>query len=553
MRTAPRRRFRMAAILVLGAGFLGAFTGAAADEMDGGLAGERIRAHIEFLADDHLRGRQPGTPGYDIAANYVASQFRQLGLEPAGGDGDYLQPVPLRQAWQVPDSAEFHYERDGERRAFRFVEEYFIGASRAYEESEVRAPLVFAGYGIDAPPLGHTDYADLDAEGKVVVILAGQPADFPSEEGAHFSSGREKIRAAAAAGAVGMIQVYTPRSERRFAWDRLETLVGMPSMGWLDGDGAVFGAPLQLRGGAFLHYDAAAELFEGAPASLEEVLALDEAAEPLPAFPLPGEVFLSQRSRHEVISSPNVAALLPGSDPLLADETVVYTAHLDHIGVLPGDDHEDAINNGAMDNAAGIAVMLETARRFIEKGAPRRSVLFLAVTAEEKGLVGSEYFAHHPTVAPGSMVGVVNLDMPVLVYDFADVIAFGAGHSSLGAVVEAAAASEDTALTPDPWPEQNIFVRSDHYRFVQQGIPSVFLVTGVNTRDGASTGEGMTIADKFRQEHYHQPSDESSLPIDYAAAARFTRINHRIGELIANDPERPRWNEGDFFGETFSP
>ncbi len=525
----------------------------AAAEAPGGLSGERIRAHIEFLADDTLAGRQPGTPGYDIAANYVASQFRQLGLAPAGGGDSYLQAVPLREAFQIPGSARLSHHREGATREFVFVEEFFTGASRAFEDSGVRAPLVFVGYGISAPALDHDDYAGIDVEGRIVVAFAGQPASFPSEEGAHFSSRTQKQRAAEAAGAVGAIQIYTPRAAQRFAWDRLESVVGAPAMGWLDAQGEVHGESEQIRGGALLHHEAADVLFEGAPLALAELIALDEAAEPLPVFALAGEAEFAQRSTHENITSPNVAALLPGADPLLGDEVVVYTAHLDHIGVLPGEGHEDAINNGALDNAAGIAVMLETARRFTEDEPPRRSVLFLAVTAEEKGLVGSEYFAHNPTVPREDLVAVVNLDMPMLLYDFADVIAFGASHSSLGEVVEVAAAAEDTALTPDPWPEQNIFVRSDHYRFVEQGIPSIFLVTGVNTRGGETVGEGMSIAMKFREDHYHRPSDEPTLPIDYAAATRFVRINHGIGERIANTAARPTWHEGDFFGETFSP
>lgn len=269
----------------------------------------------------------------------------------------------------------------------------------------------------------------------------------------------------------------------------------------------------------------------------------------MPAFPLPGQVKMSQVSRHETISSPNVAALLPGRDPLLNAEVIVYTAHLDHIGELHGDGHADAINNGALDNASGIAVMLETARLFTEGEAPRRSVLFLAVTAEEKGLVGSQYFARHPTVGGDSLAGVINLDMPLLLYDFGDVIAFGAQHSTLGAAVQQAADEAGVALTPDPFPEQNIFVRSDHYRFVQQGVPAIFLVTGMQSRDGSV--DTRPIFEGFLQDHYHKPSDEASLPIDYGAAARFTRINTRIGLIIANQLERPRWHEGDFFGETF--
>jgi Zn-dependent M28 family amino/carboxypeptidase len=509
----------------------------------------RLEAHITFLADDLLRGRQPGTEGYDIAAAYVASQFRQMGLRPAGVEGSYFQPVPLRRAWLDEGSATVELLRGEQARSFRFVEEFYRGASLAHARSDVRAGMVFAGYGIDAPALEYNDFDGIDVTGKVMVVLMGQPLDFPSEEGAHFSSGREIFKNAVSRGAVGVIMIHTPRTEHRFAWNRVESLVGTPSMGWLQQDGKVFADFEQLLGGAMVNSAAAAALFEGAGHSLAELLEKDAAGEPVPGFELPGEIRMSQSSRHESISSPNVAAYLPGGDPLLGDEFLVYTAHLDHIGELSATDHEDRINNGALDNASGVSVMLETARLFAQGEPARRSVLFLAVTAEEKGLVGSEYFAQNPTVPLEQLAGVVNLDMPLLLYDFGDVIAFGAEHSTIGDAVQQAADRAGVALTPDPFPEQNIFVRSDHYRFVQQGVPAVFLVTGVNSADG--TTDTQAIFEGFLKDHYHTPSDDLALPINYRAAARFTRVNFGIGDIIANQLERPRWREGDFFGDTF--
>ncbi|MEE4217621.1 MAG: M28 family metallopeptidase [Xanthomonadales bacterium] len=510
----------------------------------------RLEAHITFLADDLLRGRQPGTAGYDIAAAYVASQFRQMGLQAAGDEGGYLQNVPLRSARLDEGSARMSLERNGEVRDFRFVDEFYTGPNKAHRQSALNAGMVFAGYGIHAPALDYSDYEGLDVEGKVVVIFRGMPLDFPSEEGAHFSSGREITYNAIERGAIGLVSVYTPRAENRFAWKRLESMVGTPSMGWLDGEGEVFPDTSPLQGNVMVHYSAADVLFQESEYSLEDLLERDEAGEALPGFELQGTLSLGQSSSHENISSKNVVAYLPGSDPLLNGEFVVYTAHLDHIGELHGNDHDDAINNGALDNASGISVMLETARLFSAKEPPRRSVLFLAVTAEEKGLVGSGYFAHHPTVPVERMAGLVNLDMPLLLYDFGDVIAFGAEHSTMGDVVESAAGEFGVKLTPDPFPEQNIFVRSDHYRFVQQGVPSVFLVTGTTMMDG--TADAQAIFEAFLKDHYHTPSDDLDLPINYGAAARFTRINTRIGEIIGNQPERPMWREGDFFGETFS-
>ncbi len=538
--------FAVATLLLLG----GMNSPSGADDSNP-LLKSRLEAHITFLADDLLRGRQPGTPGYDVAARYVASHFAQLGLLPAGEQSGWYQQVPLRRTRMVDDSAVLGVDVDGQVRRFSFVEEFYSGPDITSEHNEVRAPAVFAGYGIDAPELEYSDYDGLDVHGKIVVILSGQPANFPSEEGAHFASYREKDRAAVAHGAVGLVRIHTPRRDRRVAWDRYASRVGTPGMGWIDTDGQPFAGFPELRTNAILHHSAGAELFAGTAHSLEELITLDEAGEPLPGFALDAVLFASQRAQHDLLTSPNVVGLLPGQDPLLAGEYLVYTAHLDHIGELHAKEGvEDVINNGALDNASGIAVMLETARLLSQGPAPRRSILFIAVTAEEKGLVGSEYFAQNPTVPATAMVGAINLDMPLLLYEFGDVIAFGAEHSTLGEVVEEAAGEFGVTLSPDPMPEENIFVRSDHYRFVQQGIPAIFLVTGPKAMDGVTDTAPMFQG--FLQKHYHQPSDDLNLPIDYTAAERFTLINARVGEVVANQAARPAWREGSFFGNTYS-
>ncbi|MBT8062625.1 MAG: M28 family peptidase [Xanthomonadales bacterium] len=509
----------------------------------------RLRAHIEFLASDKLAGREPGTAGYDIAADYVASQFRQVGLQAAGDNGSYFQQVPLRSAVLKNSSARLHYSSGRKSRDFRFVKDFFMGPDVAQSESKISGELVFAGYGIEAPELDYNDFASIDVTGKIIVVLAGQPLDFPSEEGAHFGSGREKRAAWARNGAIGAIVISTPRRQRRSAWERVQLRVGKPSMKWLQPDGRPFPDNGSVAASASLHHEPARVLFESAPFSLDELIELDESGQGLPVFELEGEISMAQQSVHRELTSPNVVGVLPGTDPTLSDEYVVYIGHLDHIGELAGEGHADKINNGALDNASGISVMIETARMFASNGAPRRSLMFLALTAEEKGLVGSEYFANYPTIPKQSMAAVINLDMPVLLYEFGDVIAFGAEHSTLKGAFEQAAGEFGVSLTPDPFPEQNIFVRSDHYRFVQQGIPSVFLVTGPSSLD--NNIDTKPIYEGFLKEHYHRVSDDLNLPINYTAAARFTRINARAGALTANQAERPRWLEGDFFGDTF--
>jgi len=274
---------------------------------------------------------------------------------------------------------------------------------------------------------------------------------------------------------------------------------------------------------------------------------LDEAARPGArprGFALRQRARVTQPAATETrFSSPNVIAVLPGTDPALANEYVLLMAHLDHIGIRERGDG-DRIRNGAMDNASGIATLLEVARTMSRpENRPRRPVLIAAVTAEEKGLLGADFLARNPVV-DGRVVGVVNLDMPVLTYNFQDVIAFGAEHSTMGPTVARAAARMGVGLIPDPLPEQGLFTRSDHYRFVQQGVPSVFLMTGFG-------GEGRERFTHFLATNYHQPSDDLSLPFNWEAAARFARLNYLIAREIADAPEAPLWYADSFFGTAF--
>ena len=509
-----------------------------------------IDAHIRYLASDLMEGREAGTRGYDLAAGYIASQFRLLGLRPAGSDTDYFQEVPLQAHWVVRDGARMIVRPERGGRVTRLVlgEDFVVSSSPTRAASTVTAPAVFVGYGVDAPAFKHDDYAGLDVTGKIVVLLAGYPSAFPSEEGAHYGSSREKARAAAARGAIGMVTLYTRRYESVYPWQRAVSTLDSMSMTWI-GESGPFAAAPGIRATAMMSPTDGAVLFEGAERSYEQVR--EEASKGAPrGFPLAVSLEIAQASRQERRASANVAGVLAGSDPKLRDEYVVMVGHLDHEGI-GAPVNGDRIYNGALDNAAGIAGLLEAARALADAPtAPRRSILFLAVTAEEKGLLGSEYFALHPTVPRDRIVAAVNLDMPVLLYDFTDVIAFGAEHSTLKGIVESALAGMDLALTPDPMPEQAVFTRSDHYRFVQQGIPSIFLSTGWNT--AAGKGEGGKAFQRFLETNYHQPSDDLRQPIDVEAGAKFARVNYEILKAIANADARPAWNEGDFFGALFA-
>lgn len=515
---------------------------------------QAIEAHMQFLASDELAGRDTGSKEHEIASLYIATQLQALGLTPAGDNGSFFQRVPMRKARLAQDSAKFTLHVDGKDTELSYPKAFFTGPSMQYPQTEVTAPLVFAGYGLVSKEFALDDYANLDVKGKIVVLLTGRPDSLPSEEAAHLNSLKTKL--AAERGAVGIITIHTPKQEKTRPYATSLLYLNTPSMEWLHADGTPADSYPDLKAGAYVHPDAAAALFAKAPQSLADIFAqLDNKQNPA-GFELGVSASLSRSSTHEQISSPNVIAMLPGSDPVLKDEYVVITAHSDHIGLANDLRTDDKINNGAMDNAAGVSILLETARLFAQlPQAPKRSILFVVVTGEEKGLLGADYFANNPTKPIDKLVANVNLDMPVLLYPFADMVAFGANHSSLGKVVERAAAKEGIAISPDPMPEQAIFTRSDHYTLVKKGVPAVFLMTGFKSQDPKQ--DGGKIWGSFFAKHYHKPSDDiPSLIKDYGAirydaGAVFANINYNIALDIANTQQRPYWLKQSFFNGVF--
>ncbi|MBU2883807.1 M28 family peptidase [Psychrosphaera sp. B3R10] len=508
-----------------------------------------IRAHLEFLADDLLEGRDTGSRGYELAAHYVEKEFTKIGLSPAGDEGSFQQRVPFRKTYLNQQTTNAVIEIDGKKVTLDYPEQYMMGGSANSAHTAVSAKAVFVGYGLVAEEFDYNDYEGLDVKGKIVVSLSGRPTSWPSEEGAHLASSKEKKRYAAERGAVGFVTLHTPKREKVRSYTTSLNYLRVPSMKWLNSNNEPFGEYKQLKGGAYFNLSAGKVLFENAEQSLEEIFQLDTDDKPIKGFPLNATLSLAKDSRHEEVSAPNIIAVLPGSDPKLKDEYVVFTAHLDHIGFALDVTKKDRINNGAMDNASGVSVLLETAR-VLSKSNPRRSILFTVVAAEEKGLLGANYFTNNPTIPLNQMVANINLDMPVLLYDFADIIAFGANHSTMGDIVEQAAGQLGIGLSPDPMPQQAIFTRSDHYNFVKKGIPSVFLMTGFKSKTEGEDG-GKVWGDFFAN-HYHQPSDSLDLPINYNAAEMFADVNIRIGLAVANSDDKPKWLPESFFGRTFS-
>ncbi|WP_242148546.1 M28 family peptidase [Sphingomonas sp. BAUL-RG-20F-R05-02] len=491
-----------------------------------------MKAHVMFLASDALRGREAGTPEYRIAAEYVASRFFAAGLKPAGDKGGYLQSVPLLR-YQPADHGDLVLTaKGGAPMPLVFGRDFVPGAVPGKPQFALDAPVVFVGQGIVAPKYKRNDYAGVDVRGKIVAFLGETPTSFQSEERAHFASPATRTTIAAEHGAVGAILIE-PGSVSEAGWDRARMTWAYP-----DGTGHVAGVPLI----ATVSGAGASKLFAQARAPWEKIAPrADDPTAIFKAEQLPSVLTVALKTSSEPLESANVAGLLPGTDPTLSREVVVLSAHLDHLGVGPPV-NGDSIYNGAEDNAVGIAALIEAAKRFRASDMPtRRSILFLAVTAEEEGLIGSDYFARHPTMPAAKIVADVNFDMPILSYAFQDMTVFGANRSSLGPIVAQAVAALGVTMSLDPDPAEGFFVRSDHYRFVQQGIPSVFLWPG-------QAGPGKAAFENFLKHRYHQPSDDLSQPIDWAQGLRFVAANCAITRAIADAPDRPRWNKGDFFG-----
>lgn len=510
---------------------------------------DAIKAHIDFLADDRIEGRETGSRGYDIAASYVAAQFAQYGVAPKGDKGSYLQHVPLRSATAVADSAVAELISGPDTERLVAGTDFVMGTRVGESPAAKAAPLMFIGYGIRSKEMQHDDYQAADVKGKIVVMLQGAPSRFPSDVGAHLGSTREKVKLAAQMGAQGVVVVWTPKSEKATPFASLKRNLGFPAMSWIDASGKPDGSFPALQDSVIVSIDGAKKLFAKAGTKLEDIYAAAEANRPLAALDLKQSLRASQSATRRDTRSSNVIGMIPGSDPRLKNEYVVFSAHLDHLGAVP-EKSGDNIYNGAMDNASGVAILIEMARMFSALPVkPKRSVLFIALTGEEKGLLGSDYFASNPTVPQKDIVANVNLDMPLLNYDFSSVVAMGAEHSSLGTAVSNAVKKVGVKLGPDPWPEQAIFVRSDHYSFVRQGIPSIMLVTGQTSfskDENAAQQWG-----EFFAKRYHKPNDDLEQPFNFDAAIRFAKVNYSLALEVANAKERPVWNKGDFFGDTF--
>jgi len=510
---------------------------------------EAIEQHIRVLADDNLEGRAPGTEGFEGASLYVESELQKLGLTPMGSDGTFRQPVPLQESIVNEPESGLSMMVNNQAKVFSYAEDFTLSPNASETEVTVTGEVVFVGYGVSAPELGYDDYADIDITGKIVLYLSGSPAMLPSTQRAYYSSGAVKSQEASERGAVGIMS-FTYPEDPRFRWEVGVARSRRGGFAWLDENGSPRGRneDSPILGSANLNHSLATALFENSSVPIEA--AFSAAAKNTPqAFDLDASVTMKTNSRHRMVSSHNLIAKLDGADPELKEEHVVYVAHIDHFGIGAPDENGDDIYNGAHDNASGTSIVLEVARAYSElANAPRRSILFLFVTAEEWGLLGSDYFVNYPTVPKSSLVANMSLDMPFLYHPLLDIVPYGAEHSSLNEAITAATDHMGIEIGPDPIPEQVLFIRSDHYSFVRQGIPALFIKSGFETGDER---DGGAMNSAFRTERYHTPNDEIEQGFDFGAGVSHAQVNFLTGYYVAMEDNRPTWNEGDFFGKIF--
>jgi Zn-dependent M28 family amino/carboxypeptidase len=498
--------------------------------------GQSWWGYVKVLAADDMEGRETGSAGLRKASTYVVEQLKQSGLEPAGTNGFY-QPVKFLSRQIEESESSLALVRNRKAQPLVLGEDAMFSTRFGLLPS-VNAPLVFCGYGLRIPETKYDDFAGLDVKGKVIVYIAGSPADVPSALSAHYQSSGERARTLREIGALGFIAIPNPAS-MDIPWSRMKLSRTRPSM--------VLAEPAlddtqSVQLAVTFNPANAEKLFAGSGHTFADLAALAKDRKPLPHFPLADSVQAKATVLQKDVESDNIVAKLPGSDPRLQSEYVVLSAHLDHVGV--GEPiNGDKIYNGAMDNGSGSALLLDIATAMhTSKTKPKRSILFLFVTAEEKGLLGSKYFANHPTVPKSSIVADLNTDMFLPIVPLKVLTVLGLNESDLGNDVREVAKQLGVQVQPDPQPLRNSFVRSDQYSFIRQGVPS--LAMGV----GAVKDSPESVAQKkWLTERYHAPSDDLNQPVDLAAAGKFEDVMMALALKVANAPEPPQWKSDSFF------
>ena len=532
---------------------------ATAQSPDFAAEGKAWWAHVQVLADDKLEGRNVGTPGYDKAVDYVESQFKALGLKPAGTSG-FRQPIKFENRSFGNAQPQLALVREGKEESLAVGQDASLNA-RGELDGSLEAGMVFVGYGLSVPEAGWDDLAGVNLRGKIAVYMnAFPPINVSDNVKSHANTADERWAAAKLAGAVGIASMPIPAVAAAAAPTPPAAAPPPPAgtapnvVTGIRGSSTTAPAPVvvladrdvqNLSGqkvSLAITQRGAQRLFAGAAHTLADIGQLARDGKPLPRFDLPGRLKVQAAVTRETFEASNVAGLFEGSDATLKSEVVVMTSHLDHVGIGRAV-NGDSLYNGAMDDASGVASMIEIARMLKASGAStKRSVMFVAVAAEEKGLLGSRYFAAHPTVPFAKIVANINLDMFLPLFPLKVIEVQGLAESSLGESVRAAAKSLGVEVQTDREPAQNRFIRSDQYSFIRRGIPALAFKFGY---EFGSPDETTRL--NWVRERYHQPSDDLTQPVDLEAAGKFNRVIMTLLQRVADDPARPAWNADSFF------
>jgi len=493
--------------------------------------------HVKVLADDNMEGRETGSDGLRKAEAYIVDQLKQAGLQSAGTNG-YYQPVKFQSRQIIEKDSSAALIRNGKVEPLTLGEDAFF-STRVDLAPQVEAPLVFVGYGLSIPEKNYDDLAGLDLKGKVAVVFSGSPADIPGPLASHYQSAAERWKAFLKAGAIGIITLPNP-AVMDIPWSRMSVNRAHPSMVLAD---PKFDETAGEKLALVFNPAKAEQLFEGTGHTFKEIADLGKERKALPHFPLTVSIKTTANVEKKDLESANVIATLPGSDSNLKNEYVVLSAHIDHIGI--GEPvNGDRIYNGAMDNGSGSAVLLDISSSL--KKSPeklKRSILFVFVTGEEKGLLGSKYFTANPTVDPKSMVADINIDMFLPIIPLKVLTVYGLAESDLGNMARGVAQSRGIKVQPDPEPLRNVFIRSDQYNFIRRGIPA--LAMGVGFDPGSP--EQKKIFKDWLTQRYHAPSDDLNQPVELSAAAQYEDIIRGLMITVANNAQRPQWKSDSFF------
>jgi len=491
---------------------------------------ERWWQHVQVLADDSLKGRDAGSPGHESASRYLQEQLRALGLQPAGTDG-FMQRVGFVEMQLDVPRVRVALRGEGNERTLTLGRDLRLNAPLA--TGDVEAPLVFAGYGLHFPEAGLRDLEGLDVRGKIVLYVNGVPAGLSGPLQAH--STRTRWAALQQAGAVGMLAIGAGGGWNESATGLSGTTVSLADTSLDDARGQ------RVRGQ--INPALMPQLLDGSGLAWADLEARAARGERLPTAALRAALRATLPTIRRQFTSPNVVAMLPGTDAALRDEVVVLTAHSDHVGTFKGPVLTgDSIFNGAMDNASGTATLIETARAVVARGGNRRTIVFAAVTAEEKGLLGSRYFAAKPSLARGTIVANLNTDMFLPLNPLNGLFSYGYDESDLADDLDATVAAHGIVVFPDPEPEQNRFVRSDQYSFIRQGIPALAFKVGY----AKGTPEEARYQ-AWNRDHYHKLSDDLSQPVNFETAAGFNAMYADLALRVANRVTRPAWRPNSFF------